>query len=65
MNHLFVDLCNVTYYGFMRIDFLFFFFFFLGFFFFGKEFQPIAFALDDSSLSLDQDTNKLFGVGGN
>ena len=61
MNHLFVDLCNVTYYGFMRIDFLLFFIFF----FFGEEFQPIAFALDDSSLSLDQDTNQLFGVGGN
>ena len=30
---------------------------FMRFFFFFREFQPIESALDDSSLSLDQDTN--------
>ena len=30
----------------------------LGFFFFWREFQPMMFALDDSFLSSDQDTNK-------
>ena len=28
------------------------------FFFFEREFQPMMFALDDSSLSSDQDTNQ-------
>ena len=31
--------------------------FYMHFFFFLREFQPMASALDDSSLSLDQDTN--------
>ena len=29
-------------------------------FFFGREFQPMASTSDDSSLLLDQDTNKFF-----
>ena len=33
-------------------------------FFFLREFQPMTFAPNDSSLSLDQDTNQFFGVGG-
>ena len=31
------------------------------FFFFKREFQPMMFALDDSFLSSDQDTNQFLG----
>ena len=34
------------------------------FFFFLRKFQPMVSALDDNSLSSDQDTNQFFGVDG-